>query len=219
MIRKKGTGMGKLAVVARIVLGMAALPGAASATVSVSPYAFAPPSGGTLINFDGALPSNFTLTGGIVQAGNANGAMAPLQTATVQETSKYLAVPSGSATLLSTNGFDRLSFYFGSLDDFNSFDLLGQGGTVIASYTGSQVAALPGYSHNNDRITFTQGASDPLIYGLKLSSSKAAFEVDNVVFGGAGAVPEPASWGLMITGFGFVGGALRRSRRPRAALA
>lgn len=31
-----------------------------------------------------------------------------------------------------------------------------------------------------------------------------------------GAVPEPASWALMITGFGLAGGTLRRSRRAAA---
>jgi hypothetical protein len=30
------------------------------------------------------------------------------------------------------------------------------------------------------------------------------------------AVPEPATWAMMIAGFGFVGGALRRRRNPLA---
>ena len=34
-----------------------------------------------------------------------------------------------------------------------------------------------------------------------------------------GAVPEPATWGLMILGFGGVGAAIRRRRRPLAAFA
>ncbi len=33
------------------------------------------------------------------------------------------------------------------------------------------------------------------------------------------AVPEPAAWGLMIAGFGMAGGALRRRRSPRVAIA
>ncbi|WP_294258385.1 PEPxxWA-CTERM sorting domain-containing protein [uncultured Sphingomonas sp.] len=33
------------------------------------------------------------------------------------------------------------------------------------------------------------------------------------------AVPEPAAWGLMIAGFGMAGGALRRRRTPRVAIA
>ena len=35
---------------------------------------------------------------------------------------------------------------------------------------------------------------------------------------GIGAIPEPSAWALLILGFGAVGGALRRSRKVRAAL-
>ena len=36
-------------------------------------------------------------------------------------------------------------------------------------------------------------------------------------YGGSSAVPEPASWAMMIAGFGMAGGALRRRRRVGAA--
>ncbi|MFI4966187.1 MAG: PEPxxWA-CTERM sorting domain-containing protein [Caulobacterales bacterium] len=42
------------------------------------------------------------------------------------------------------------------------------------------------------------------------------FAIDNIVVQG---VPEPASWALMITGFGLAGAALRRRRRPLAVAA
>jgi PEP-CTERM motif len=38
----------------------------------------------------------------------------------------------------------------------------------------------------------------------------------DVVIGGAGAVPEPTTWAMIIAGFGIVGGALRRRRRTLA---
>ena len=38
-------------------------------------------------------------------------------------------------------------------------------------------------------------------------------------FGNAGAVPEPASWAMMIGGFGLVGGAMRRRGAAKPALA
>jgi hypothetical protein len=43
--------------------------------------------------------------------------------------------------------------------------------------------------------------------------------LDNLTINGSPppAVPEPAMWALMVTGFGLVGGALRRPRRARAA--
>lgn len=56
---------------------------------------------------------------------------------------------------------------------------------------------------------------DPLQVAGRLGFEGAA---DATVFEQLGGVPEPASWALMITGFGMIGGALR-SRRPRARLA
>lgn len=43
---------------------------------------------------------------------------------------------------------------------------------------------------------------------------------DNIrIVGYEAAIPEPASWALMIAGFGLVGGALRRRRGFASALA
>jgi hypothetical protein len=42
--------------------------------------------------------------------------------------------------------------------------------------------------------------------------------VDNVAISGAGGVPEPATWALMIAGLGAAGAALRGSRRQRATV-
>jgi hypothetical protein len=39
------------------------------------------------------------------------------------------------------------------------------------------------------------------------------------VLGGAGAVPEPTTWAMMLIGFGFVGGTMRAARRRSATLA
>lgn len=46
-------------------------------------------------------------------------------------------------------------------------------------------------------------------------TSDSPFTIDNIVYDrpvGWGAVPEPGAWGLMITGFGLAGTALRRRR-------
>jgi hypothetical protein len=51
------------------------------------------------------------------------------------------------------------------------------------------------------------------------STSRGAPGLDNVVLlGAAGAVPEPATWAMLIGGFGVIGGAMRR-RSVRAAIA
>jgi hypothetical protein len=49
-----------------------------------------------------------------------------------------------------------------------------------------------------------------------------ALRVDDLAFQGSpaiGGVPEPSTWAMMILGFGLVGYAIRRSRRPKAAFA
>lgn len=66
-------------------------------------------------------------------------------------------------------------------------------------------------------------AFDAMGWNLKLDALSAAkngkvFTSANA-YRGVGAVPEPASWALMITGFGFVGGALRRRRQVGIATA
>jgi hypothetical protein len=78
------------------------------------------------------------------------------------------------------------------------------------------------------RISFS--SPDPLMTDARLSWDADAvyvnvqglsFPVDHTftieLNGGSGAIPEPASWALMIAGFGLVGGALRRRRLHAAA--
>ncbi|MBB3348859.1 hypothetical protein FHY02_003341 [Sphingomonas sp. BK069] len=45
-----------------------------------------------------------------------------------------------------------------------------------------------------------------------------SFEFDNLAAGVSQAVPEPATWGMMILGFGAIGAAMRRCKE-RSALA
>jgi hypothetical protein len=60
--------------------------------------------------------------------------------------------------------------------------------------------------------------------GIVLSWGPDGYNValDNIAFDvrptGAAAVPEPATWAMMILGFGGVGGVMRRQRRTRGSL-
>ena len=88
-----------------------------------------------------------------------------------------------------------------------------------------------------DKVSLTNGENKYLVYGdageVFASISFAGWRLDDLdnyvaasfddirqidvaTFQGV-AVPEPASWALMIVGFGFVGAATRRSRRPLQA--
>jgi hypothetical protein len=63
----------------------------------------------------------------------------------------------------------------------------------------------PGYNPNKDD-TFD------VTYTVTGANGAPVLSVQNVVNVGAGAVPEPAAWALMLLGFGGVGASLRRRR-------
>ncbi len=53
--------------------------------------------------------------------------------------------------------------------------------------------------------------------GTTRDYSTIAFATDGIV-GIAAGVPEPATWGLMIAGFGLIGGAMRRRRKTNVSI-
>jgi len=180
-----------------------------------SEASFAAPAG-TVIDFDSAIPASFTpsYNGASVVNGDLNGQYAQ---PAFSNGSDYLAVSQGgSATLTSTGlGYQSLSFFIGSIDTFNTVEVLSTTGELIASYAGSAFTSTPDGNQTlattNRRVTITREATDALIGGVRFLSDGPALEVDNVVF----AVPEPSTWALMPLGFGMVGTATRYRRRSQ----
>jgi hypothetical protein len=97
------------------------------------------------------------------------------------------------------------------------------GGATIFSIAGG---ALPpsngnqGQPATNRRVNFIAGTGE-VITGLRLRSEGVAFEFDSfaateVITPGGGAVPEPATWAMLLAGFGLVGVSARRRRRLAA---
>lgn len=86
-------------------------------------------------------------------------------------------------------------------------------GNNIALFNFGANSALTLTSEAAAAFTSTLGA--PNLAGTTIGTAAV-----NVVFGPSG-VPEPASWGLLIAGFGFVGASMRRRARntPRLAAA
>lgn len=206
------------------VIGAAMIAGAAQA-VTFTSSAGAPDPGpangeSVLVDFNGALPSGYMLSGDFAFATDTSTAAAM----PAGSTSRYLYtssnVGSGIATL-STPDLDRVSFYWGSIDDFNSVDILGAGGATIFTLSGGMIPPADGNqiaSNTNQRVFFTAGMGE-VISGLRFRSTGVAFEVDDVAGtltdaggGGGAVVPEPAAWALMILGFGLVGASRRRAR-------
>jgi hypothetical protein len=180
-------------------------------TTSGSAASFAP-TAGTLVNFNGATPAGFSLSGSgyTVDSGNVSGLRA---TPAFSDGSRYLAVGAGGvATLASSLTYSTVSIFLGSIDAFNTVQILTGAGTVLASFTGAQFTADANGNQSlpstNRRITFKAGVGES-ISGIRFLSSRPALEVDNVVF----AVPEPSTWMMMLIGFGLVGQAMRSRRR------
>lgn len=129
----------------------------------------------------------------------------------------------GSATLTSVAGLSQFSFYMGSPDSYNGlhFTFTGAGGSQTLS--GNQIWCptnpQPGqlcYQGGGDQslgYTVTYTFAPDAVKTIQFTSDGNSFEFDTL----AGiAVPEPATWALMIMGFGAAGAMLRGRRRKAA---
>ncbi len=213
----------------RMLLGLTAsfIVASAAQAVSVTGTFGAPDPGPApgqtlVVTFDGPNAAGYTWSGGLATSpvsisGAAMPAVGPGGTASAFG---YVssAINPNSATL-STPNLSSISFYWGSIDTYNFVDVLGAGGATIFSIAGGQLPPSngnQGLPSTNRRVNFVAGAGE-VITGLRLSSTGVAFEFDNfaateVLDPGGGAVPEPATWAMLLAGFGLVGVSARRRR-------
>jgi len=164
--------------------------------------------------------------------------------APVGDSSRYVAIATGGDVLFDLRSFagagnhiTSVSAYLGSVDPYNFIDVLGIGasgnidaGHPLLTIGGSDLLGDNGdwYSSlTNGRLTISFDASEH-IGGLVFRSTGVAFEFDSIAVGtgrplSAGqtpaAVPEPASWAMMLGGFGLVGGAMRARRKAGVSFA
>lgn len=126
----------------------------------------------------------------------------------------------GTYTLAFASAVQVFSFALGSLDSFNSLLLTYANGSTT-TLTGGQIVGGSGVStavissgnqdinSTNGRVVYDFGGANGGLSQVVFSSPSNSFEFDNI----ATAAPEPATWGMMILGFGLAGGALRIRRR------
>lgn len=174
-----------------------------------------------VVSFDAPNAAGYTWSGGLATSpvSISGAAMPAVGVGGTASAFGYVssAINPNNATL-STPNLASISFYWGSIDTYNFVDVLGAGGATIFSIAGG---ALPpsngdqGAASTNRRVNFTAGAGE-VITGLRLRSTSVAFEFDNFAateaFGGQGGVPEPATWAMLLAGFGLVGASARRRR-------
>jgi hypothetical protein len=225
--------MKKMLLCAAALVAVAS-PAMAGVTISVTSSATDPafdpgfaPLGQTLLyDFDAKTPAAGNLFGNyqiLVAPGVPNQSAAPAGT---PAGTKFLSVPnplsSGTATLLLGQSYSSASFYWGSVDFYNTLEVLGGNGQVLAKITGAQLPPPTDSDGNqtsfdtNVRVNFVATGGDR-IAGFRMSSTQFAFETDTYAVGAV--VPEPATWAMMLGGFGLMGFAARRSRRAKTVLA
>lgn len=173
-----------------------------------------PAPGYTLVNtFDsaaGLTGTNFQIK---VPPADTNGAP-PANS--IPSGTPYLSVLSGgSATYTFAAPVTAFQFDWGSIDTYNTLTINGSSSTIIVPGSnfinpanGDQVSA-----GTNGRFTVS-GTAGETFTSVTFSSSGNSFEVDNLAV--AGAVPEPATWALMMLGFGGLGAAMRR--KPKVSM-
>jgi len=218
--------MKNIVIAAAALAGFAAVPAQAVTLVATNGSAdvFAQSAVGAQYTFSNNMtgnvgdPTNFQRIGGRVMTDDAmiaaNPAFAPAG-------NSYLYVSANTQSVIRSvaagiTGYRELSFYIGSIDWGNTVEVLDLGGNVLRSFSGMELAA-PATPNGNQEVSATNrlltfGAQgNELIGGVRFSSNVDSLEADNVRF--TAAVPEPATWAMMLVGFGMVGATARYRRR------
>jgi hypothetical protein len=195
---------------------------AASSANAAVVYAFIPgapsPSGGftvidTFDNTAGLTGSNFQIK---VPPSDGNGA--PPANSIPSGTAYLSVLGGGSATYTFAGDVGAFEFDWGSVDSYNTLTINSTGGDpiVVPGLNFSNPANGNQVSAGTNGLFRVSGTAGERFNSVTFSSGQNSFEVDNLATAG---VPEPASWALMILGFGGAGAALRSQRRRPATAA
>lgn len=208
---------------ASAALGILVAASSANAAVTVASTQegnlFGPLTSGAMVwDFDLIKNANTDYSGNVLQGPQtgSNSASPPYNGSVSGDTTKYASVQANQVGTFKTLGnfyLTDFSLYLGSPDDYNTvkFNFLGGGSQTM---TGSEIwgGVVLG---NGDR---TKGYRVYYNFnGAKVTSidfgtgNTNAFEFDGLA--ASVAVPEPATWALMIMGFGSAGAMLRHRRR------
>ena len=201
------------------------LPGYTSAQI-IQPFSY------SVGNFN-ATPS--TVSSGITQSESGSNAIRSVSSGSATRpdfaTGNFLAIHTNegnnlaSYTLNFATPVQFLSFVFGTLDTYNSVKLTFSDSSFL-TLTGAQIAkgasalindfsgltnGSLGSGNAEGRASYNMNGG-PGLTSITFQSTNRAFEIDSI----ATAAPEPATWAMMLLGFGLVGSQLRR-RRPALA--
>ena len=124
----------------------------------------------------------------------------------------FFAPAAGYSVTLNSFDIGAYSNRIGASSQYTIFD--GLGNTLYSS--GAILVGLPGNIANSYLVGLTSSNG----IGLKWGPESYNVGVDNIDFSvqriGAGGVPEPATWAMMLLGMGAIGFAMRRQPRPES---
>jgi hypothetical protein len=211
---------------AALALAASALLASADAgAVNVTSLAGAPdpgplPGQQLVVSFDAPAAPGFSWSGGLA---TATGTVRGVHTSPALNTSLYGYVSSTHAdpvaTLL-TPALTSISFYWGTMDSHNWLWVLGADLQPIHFVHLSTIAFDPiAYARGGSgRMSITADGAET-IGGLRFWARGRSFEFDDFAatlatenMPDSGTVPEPASWAMLLAGFGLVGVSARRRR-------
>jgi hypothetical protein len=190
--------------------------GATFDTVSAQPYGSTAPSGSFL-------NGGASFSGSGVVMNNGGQSSLGLYATPFGDSTNYLAVLGGGSEEIAFSALkSSFGLYWGSVDTYNSLTFY-NGNTAVATISGADVA--PPMTANGGQTDYASNgyvliSALPQFDRVVAASSSNSFEFDNVVAGGASAVPEPSTWAMLLLGFAGLGYAsFRRSKGPISALA
>lgn len=166
-----------------------------------------------LVTFDvgSSMPAGVVRTGGSLMTGTSGLGAQPFGS----DGSRYLSVVGRDQAEIRDTlaaGYGAISLYLGSIDTYNMISILDTSGGVIASFPGNFFASNANGNQTspqtNRLLTFTRSGSDAAFGGIRIQSAGNSAEVENVRF--SSPIPEPASWAMMMAGFGIIGFVMRR---------
>ena len=162
-----------------------------------------------------------TTTGSVInpQSGSVGGAAQPFPQSPANPFQAIQA--NGTSTFHFTKSLAKFSFYWGSIDTYNKLDFLRGDGTLVQTFTGADIIngnfGAQNLPASNQRVTFGFTGAEA-VQKVRFSNNPQinAFEIDTLAIA---AVPEPATWAMMILGFGLIGGAMRNRKSATTRLA